>query len=132
MVAVAEEFIITGWFDYGDHRDAVLTEFRECARRSRDEPGCLDYWVSADPEDAGRIRVFERWESEAHLAEHFTTEHVTGFRTAIAPYTAQGPRRAALLHLPRRAVPVVPPGRRVTRLATTAIRHRFLDASHSF
>lgn len=86
MVAVAEEFIITGWFDYGDHRDAVLTEFRECARRSRDEPGCLDYWVSADSEDAGLIRVFERWESEAHLAEHFTTEHVTGFRTAIAPY----------------------------------------------
>lgn len=80
------EFVISGWFDYGEHRDAVLTAFAECARRSREETGCLDYWVAADPERPGRLYVFERWTSEADLAEHFRTEQVADFRTAVSAY----------------------------------------------
>ncbi|MQY10918.1 hypothetical protein SRB5_10310 [Streptomyces sp. RB5] len=34
----------------------------ELARRT---PGCLDFAVSADLVDPGRINVFERWESRA-------------------------------------------------------------------
>lgn len=84
------EFAIVGWFDYGDHRDAVLEHFVACARASREEEGCLDYWVAADPEDSGRLRVVERWASEPHLAAHFRTEHVAAFRDAVADL----PRRA--------------------------------------
>lgn len=83
---MAEEFIIAGWMDYGDNRDKVLEHFAECAVHSQAESGCLDYVVSADPGAAGRIIVFERWESEPDLAEHFQMPHITTFRTAIAPY----------------------------------------------
>lgn len=84
---MADEFIISGWFEYGEHRDQVLTAFCECARRSREETGCLDYWVAADPELPGRLHVFERWTSEADLVEHFTTPQVAEFRAAVSAYT---------------------------------------------
>lgn len=34
---------------------------------ARAAPGCLDFAQSADPLDAGRINIFERWESAADL-----------------------------------------------------------------
>ena len=34
-------------------------------RQARAAPGCLDFTISADLLDAGRINVFERWESQA-------------------------------------------------------------------
>ncbi len=80
---MADEFIIAGWFDYGTHRDAVLEHFAKCAAASRDEEGCLDYVASADPAEPGRVVVFERWESEAHLAAHFGTPHIAEFRDAV-------------------------------------------------
>jgi len=83
---MAEEFIIAGWMDYGDNRDNVLEHFATVARHSRAEPGCLDYLVSADPDAAGRIIIFERWQSEQDLAEHFRTPHLADFRAAVAPY----------------------------------------------
>ena len=36
----------------------------EQARRAR---GCLDFTVSADLLDAGRVNIFERWESQADV-----------------------------------------------------------------
>lgn len=80
------EFVISGWMDYGASRDDVLAAFVECAKASRAEDGCLDYWVAADPENAGRLYVFERWTSEEHLAAHFRTPHIATFRDAVAPY----------------------------------------------
>ena len=84
---MAEEFIIAGWMDYGENRDKVLEHFATVAQRSRAEPGCLDYLVSADPDSAGRIIIFERWQSEPDLAEHFRTPHIADFRAAVSPYT---------------------------------------------
>ena len=87
---MAEEFVIVGWMDYGVNRDAVLAAFLECARASREEAGCLDYWVTADAENAGRLYVFERWVSEEALAEHFGTPHIETFRDAVADYPRSG------------------------------------------
>lgn len=87
---MAGEFVIKGWMDYGENRDVVLAAFVECARASRDEPGCLDYWVAADPDDPGRLYVYEQWSSEAELAAHFRTEHIARFRTAIDGYARSG------------------------------------------
>jgi quinol monooxygenase YgiN len=87
---MAEEFIIAGWMDYGENRDKVLEHFAAVAQESRAEPGCLDYLVSADPQSAGRIIIFERWRSEPDLAEHFRTPHIADFRAAIAPYSRSG------------------------------------------
>jgi quinol monooxygenase YgiN len=87
---MADEFIIAGWLDYGPHRDDVLKHFVVCAAESRKEPGCLDYVVTPDPEESGRIVVLERWESLPQLEEHFRTQHVADFRAAAAPYPRLG------------------------------------------
>jgi quinol monooxygenase YgiN len=85
-----EEFIIAGWMEYGPHRDEVLRHFNVCAAASRDEPGCRDYTVCADPAHPGRVVVFERWAGQDDLVEHFRTPHITAFREAIAPYPRSG------------------------------------------
>ena len=85
-----QEFIIAGWMDYGPNRDAVLEHFAVCAEHSRAETGCLDYTVAADPHQAGRLIVFERWDDEQHLVEHFRTPHIAEFRSAIAPFPRLG------------------------------------------
>ena len=37
----------------------------EVVEQARDAPGCLDFALTADLVTAGRINVFERWESAA-------------------------------------------------------------------
>jgi quinol monooxygenase YgiN len=34
-------------------------------KQARHAPGCLDFTITADLVDAGRIDIFERWESQA-------------------------------------------------------------------
>ncbi len=84
------EFIIAGWLDYGPNRDKVLEHFTVVAAASRDEPGCLDYTVCADPENPGQVVVFERWADEDDLIEHFKTPHIAAFREAVKPYPRSG------------------------------------------
>jgi quinol monooxygenase YgiN len=82
------EFVIPGWLDYGDARDEVLGHSATCAALSRSESGCLDYLdylVCADPEPAGRVVLFERWESEDDLRDHFRRPHIEEFRQAVSP-----------------------------------------------
>ena len=35
--------------------------------RARGAAGCLDFAITADPIDPGRVNIFERWESQATL-----------------------------------------------------------------
>ncbi|UUU36447.1 antibiotic biosynthesis monooxygenase [Streptomyces sp. CA-210063] len=89
---MAEEVIVAGWMDYepGD-RDTMLGHLVELGHRTRaEEPGCLDYAMTADPTDERRIRVYERWASQQALDEHFTTAHIKDFRTAVAELTRVG------------------------------------------
>lgn len=46
-------------------RDGYLDGCREVIEAARAADGCLDFHLSADPVDPGRINVFERWESIA-------------------------------------------------------------------
>jgi quinol monooxygenase YgiN len=48
-------------------RDDYLSGFVEVVRQARQTPGCLDFSLSADLIEPGRINVFERWESQAAL-----------------------------------------------------------------
>jgi quinol monooxygenase YgiN len=60
--------IIAGWLrvdpdartDYLDGCAAVVTQARTAA-------GCLDFALTADLLDPGRINVYERWESDEQL-----------------------------------------------------------------
>ena len=48
-------------------RDAYLASCVEVVRQARSAPGCVDFAISADLVEPGRINVYERWESDAQL-----------------------------------------------------------------
>ena len=48
-------------------RDSYLTECLSVVEQARRAAGCLDFSISADLVDPGRINVFERWESQADV-----------------------------------------------------------------
>jgi quinol monooxygenase YgiN len=48
-----------------EQREAYLEGCREVVEQARSAPGCLDFALTADLVTAGRINVFERWESAA-------------------------------------------------------------------
>jgi quinol monooxygenase YgiN len=50
-----------------DHRASYLEGCHEVVRQARTARGCLDFALSADLVDAGRINVFERWETVADV-----------------------------------------------------------------
>ena len=50
-------------------RDRYLSAVADVTRLAREALGCHDFAQAADPVEAGRINVFERWESDADLAE---------------------------------------------------------------
>jgi quinol monooxygenase YgiN len=46
-------------------RDDYLSGCVDVVRQARRTPGCLDFAISADVDDPGRVNIFERWESQA-------------------------------------------------------------------
>ena len=48
-------------------RDAYLETRVPILEHARDAPGCLDFSLSADLLDAGRVNVHERWRSREDL-----------------------------------------------------------------
>jgi quinol monooxygenase YgiN len=48
-----------------EQRDAYLSGCAEVVRQARRTAGCLDFALSADVIEPGRVNVFERWESTA-------------------------------------------------------------------
>lgn len=50
-------------------RDAYLEGCREVVAAAREADGCLDYALSGDLLEPGRINVFERWRSAQDLAQ---------------------------------------------------------------
>jgi quinol monooxygenase YgiN len=60
MVIVAGHVVVNP-----ERREDYLAGCVEVVRQARRAPGCLDFAISADPIEPGRINVFERWESQA-------------------------------------------------------------------
>ena len=78
--------IVAGVFEVDPaQRDEFLRDQEPAMRRSRAEPGCSHYVFSADPIDAGRIYLFERWESKEALAAHLAAMQATGRPPAGVP-----------------------------------------------
>jgi quinol monooxygenase YgiN len=48
-------------------RDDYLVAVAEVTAHARQVPGCHDFVQAADPLEAGRINIFERWESDEDL-----------------------------------------------------------------
>lgn len=53
-----------------DQREAFLAGRIEGMRASRSEAGCLEYTLSADPTNPGRVMLFERWARQEDLDAH--------------------------------------------------------------
>lgn len=58
--------IVAGHLVVDPHdRDDYLSGCVDVVRQARRATGCLDFSISADLLEPGRINVFERWESQA-------------------------------------------------------------------
>ena len=85
------EVVVAGWIDFDPRdRNAALDAFAVVVAASRQEPGCIDYAFTPDPDVPGRVRVFEHWVSDAALTEHLTLPHVQALRGEIAGLTRTG------------------------------------------
>ncbi|MEZ5558994.1 MAG: putative quinol monooxygenase [Pseudomonadales bacterium] len=83
--------IISGTVDLPPERlDDALKAARPLIEGALTEEGCLDYDWCPDPRHPGRIRVFERWTSEAALAAHFRSHWYHDMRAAIGSFGLLG------------------------------------------
>lgn len=67
-----------------DHRDQMLESVAPMVEATMAEAGCQDYVFSPDPNDSGLVRLFELWDDEAALAEHFASDHMAAWRARAA------------------------------------------------
>lgn len=76
--------IIAGHIDFAPQESAAAVAAGvELQERTREQAGCLDYLWSLDPVVPGRVHVFERWEDEASLREHFAGENYSQMRRIL-------------------------------------------------
>lgn len=87
----ATRIIISGTVDLPPERlEQALTAARPLIEGALTERGCLDYDWCPDPLHPGRIRVFERWDSESALAAHFEGEWYLRMRETIGSFGLLG------------------------------------------
>lgn len=60
MVIVAGHVVVDP-----EKRDDYLSACVDVVRQARRAPGCLDFALSPDVLEPGRVNIFERWESQA-------------------------------------------------------------------
>lgn len=85
MVIVGGTFVLDP-----SQREAFLASRRDMMITSRGEPGCLEYTFAADPIDASRVVLFERWDHQAALDAHLAALRAEPqpSDTEVAPITA--------------------------------------------
>jgi quinol monooxygenase YgiN len=77
---------LTGYLDFRpEDRERTVAALKAVTDRSRQDPGCVDYWWSEDLERPCRFHFFECWETEEAFNSHqaqpyeheFMAEHVS-------------------------------------------------------
>jgi len=66
-----------------DKVDEALAAIVPLMAATHAEDGCIDYVLSADPAEAGKIRIFEKWASDEALGAHMTAPHMGDFQKAL-------------------------------------------------
>jgi quinol monooxygenase YgiN len=69
-------------FDPASH-ERIIALARTLTRETLKEPGCRTYGFWADPDARGRFRIFEEWDSQEALTEHFAAPHFAAFGAGI-------------------------------------------------
>jgi quinol monooxygenase YgiN len=85
--------IVGGSFEVEpDQREAFIASRHDSMRKSRSEPGNLEYTVAADPIDPTRVVLYERWVDQAAL-----DAHIDGIRKAPPGSGGIPPKSASVL-----------------------------------
>ena len=66
-----------------DQVDAAVAAAKAMQEATEAEPGNISYTFSTDISDPLRMHLFEEWETEEALTEHFTMPHMADFVTAL-------------------------------------------------
>jgi quinol monooxygenase YgiN len=67
-----------------DKLDDLMPVARETLAATRKEAGCILYSFALDLEDRGLIRIYEEWETRAHLDAHGKQPHMAPWRAKLA------------------------------------------------
>lgn len=70
--------------------DRLVDLARTVSTESLKEPGCRAYGLWADPDVRGRFRIFEEWDSQEALTEHFGTPHFAAFASGLGELELAG------------------------------------------
>src|SRR5210317_2097126 len=85
------KIIISGTVDLDpDQMEAAMTAAKPLIEGALTQDGIMDYDWCPDPLTPGRLRVFERWESEAALQNHFNNHWYTDMRMTLAQFGIRG------------------------------------------
>ena len=84
---MAEAFVVVAEFEVKpEARAAFLRAIEADARDSvAKEPGCRQFDVTVDSEDANRILLYEVYDNRTAFDHHMQTPHLATFRAASAP-----------------------------------------------
>ncbi|MFT5011375.1 MAG: quinol monooxygenase YgiN [Patiriisocius sp.] len=83
--------IISGTVDLDPAQmNAAMAAAKPLIEGALTQEGCMDYDWCPDPLTVGRLRVFERWESEAALVTHFQNNWYNDMRAALAQFGIRG------------------------------------------
>lgn len=52
-----------------ENRDLFLNRSFDAIKAARQQKGCRDFVVAADPIENNRVNIYEEWETEEELAE---------------------------------------------------------------
>lgn len=61
------------------------------AKATKAEAGCLDYTFYNDLENPSKFFIFETWETQEALTQHFQTEHMHVFNESLPNVLASKP-----------------------------------------
>ena len=76
--------IVTGTFEIpADGVEAAKTAMAAMVAETVKEDGCIEYRFWQSIAAPTTFRVYEEWESHAHLEAHFATPHMADFRAAL-------------------------------------------------
>jgi quinol monooxygenase YgiN len=76
--------VVTGEMRFAEGRDEDIREAMiDMMDETAKEAGCLHYRFYRDVQNPGVYRVYEEWESDAHLADHAASAHMQVFRARL-------------------------------------------------
>jgi quinol monooxygenase YgiN len=76
--------VVTGMFEIAaEDRDAAVEAAIQMMNETAKEEGCITYRFYSDVEHPTKIRVYEEWETDTHLAAHTKTAHMAVWRQAL-------------------------------------------------